>query len=73
MAEFVYNNAKNAGISHTPFELNFSYYPQMLYKEDVNPLPVQVGRRAISGTQRAEDCLLGKAPLYPKTSKTSLQ
>ena len=37
MADFVYNNAKNASTSHTPFELNYGYYPQMLYKEDVNP------------------------------------
>ena len=34
--EFTYNNAKNASIGHTPFELNCGYYHQMLYKEDVN-------------------------------------
>ena len=27
MAEFTYNNAKNASTSHTPFELNYSYHP----------------------------------------------
>ena len=37
MAKFAYNNAKNASIVHTPFELNFDYYCQMLYEEDVNP------------------------------------
>ena len=36
MAEFAYNNAKNASTGHTPFELNCGYHPQMLYKEDVN-------------------------------------
>ena len=36
MAEFAYNNAKNASISYTPFELNCGYHPRMLYKEDVN-------------------------------------
>ena len=36
MAEFAYNNAKNTGSGHTFFELNYSYHPQMLYKNDVN-------------------------------------
>ena len=37
MAEFAYNNVKNASTGHTPFELNYGYHPRMLYKEDVNP------------------------------------
>ena len=37
MAEFAYNNAKNASSGHTPFELNCDYHPQMSYKDDVNP------------------------------------
>ena len=37
MAKFVYNNAKNASIGHTPFELNCGYHPQMSYKEEVDP------------------------------------
>ena len=37
MAEFAYNNAKNASTGHTPFELNCSYHPWMSYKEEVNP------------------------------------
>ena len=37
MAEFAYNNSKNASTGHTPFELNCSYHPQMSYKEEVNP------------------------------------
>ena len=37
MAEFAYNNAKNASSGYLPFELNCGYHPQMLYKDDVNP------------------------------------
>ena len=36
MAEFVYNNAKNASISHMPFELNCGYHTRILYKEEVD-------------------------------------
>ena len=36
MAEFVYNNAKNASTGYMPFELNCYYYPHILYKNDVN-------------------------------------
>ncbi len=36
MAEFAYNNAKNASTGHTPFELNCGFYPRASYKEDVN-------------------------------------
>ena len=37
MAEFLYNNAKNASSGYTPFKLNCGYHPRMLYKDDVNP------------------------------------
>ena len=37
MAEFVYNNAKNASTGHTPFELNCGYHPQMSYEKNVDP------------------------------------
>ena len=33
MAEFAYNNAKNASTGHTPFEFNYKYYPWVFYKE----------------------------------------
>ena len=36
MAEFAYNNSKNASIGPKPFEMNCGYQPQMLYKEKVN-------------------------------------
>ena len=36
MAEFTYNNAKNASTGHMPFELNCGYHLQMSYKEKVD-------------------------------------
>ncbi len=37
MAEFVYNNAKNASTGYTPFELNCGYHLSVSFEEDVNP------------------------------------
>ena len=37
MIEFIYNNAKNASIGHTLFELNYDYYPRISYEQKVNP------------------------------------
>ena len=37
MAEFAYNNAKNASTGHMPFELNYGYYPRISYEENVDP------------------------------------
>ena len=37
MAEFVYNNAKNASTGHTPFDLNCKYHLWVFYKEDIDP------------------------------------
>ena len=36
MVEFAYNNAINASIGYTPFELNCGFHPQALYKKDIN-------------------------------------
>ena len=36
MAEFAYNNAKNASTGYTPFELNCGYHPRVSY-EDLDP------------------------------------
>lgn len=36
MMKFIYNNTKNASISHVPFELNFGYYLRVFYKKDVD-------------------------------------
>ena len=37
IAEFAYNNAKNASTGFTPFELNYGYYPRVSYKKDLDP------------------------------------
>ncbi len=37
MAEFAYNNTKNASTGHTPFELSCGYHPKVFFEEDVNP------------------------------------
>ena len=37
MAEFAYNNSKNASTSHTSFELNYKYHPYISYEEDLDP------------------------------------
>ena len=36
MAEFAYNNTKNASTGHIPFELNCGYYSYVSYEEDIN-------------------------------------
>ena len=36
MAEFAYNNAKNASTGHTMFKFNCGYHLNVLFKEDVN-------------------------------------
>ncbi len=36
MAEFAYNNAKNASTSHISFKLNYDYYPKVLFEEDID-------------------------------------
>ena len=37
MAEFTYNNEKNASTGDMPFELNCGYHPYVSYKENINP------------------------------------
>ncbi len=37
MAEFAYNNAKNASTGHMLFKLNYGFYLRAFYKEDVDP------------------------------------
>ncbi len=37
MAEFTYNNAKNASTDHTLFQLNCGYHPRVSFEEDVDP------------------------------------
>ncbi len=37
MAEFAYNNAKNASTGHIAFELNCGYHPRVFFEENINP------------------------------------
>ena len=37
MAEFAYNNTKNASIGYTLFELNYGYYLRMSNEEEIDP------------------------------------
>ena len=37
MAEFAYNNAKNASIGHTLFKLNCGYHLRVSFEKNVNP------------------------------------
>ena len=37
MAEFAYNNAKNASTGQTSFELNCGYHPCVFFEEDTDP------------------------------------
>ena len=37
MVEFVYDNAKQASMGHTLFELNCKYHSRVSYEEDINP------------------------------------
>ncbi len=50
MAEFVYNNAKNASTSHTLFELNCGYHPRVSFKEDID-----LRSRSCSANKLAEE------------------
>ena len=37
IAEFAYNNAKNASIGYTPFKFHCGYHPRVFYKENLDP------------------------------------
>ena len=36
MAEFAFNNTKNASTNHTPFKLNYGFHPQAFFEDNVN-------------------------------------
>ena len=36
MTEFIYNNVKNASISHILFKLNCGYHPCILFEDNAN-------------------------------------
>ena len=37
MAEFAYNNAKNASTNHTLFKINCGYHPRISFEKDTDP------------------------------------
>ena len=37
MAKFAYNNTKNTSTGHTPFELNYGFYPRVFFEDNVEP------------------------------------
>ena len=36
IAEFAYNNVKNASTGHTPFKFNCGYHPKIFFKKDID-------------------------------------
>ena len=50
LAEFAYNNAKNASTGHTSFELNYDYHPRVFFKQDIDPC-----KRSRSANELAEE------------------
>ena len=49
MAEFAYNNMKNASTGYTPFELKCGYHPRVSYKS------IDPGSRSKATDERADD------------------
>ena len=37
IAEFAYNNAKNASTGHMLFELNYGFHPRVFFEDDIDP------------------------------------
>ena len=37
MAQFAYNNTRNASTGHIAFELNCGYHPHVFFKKNTNP------------------------------------
>ena len=52
MAEFAYNNAKNASTNFTSFKLNCGYHPQISYKKDLDPLSKSKTAKELSSELR---------------------
>ena len=52
MAEFAYNNAKNASTSYIPFELNYGYHSHVSYKEDLDPRSKSKAANELAGELR---------------------
>ncbi len=52
MAEFVYNNAKNASTGHTSFKFNCGYYPKVFFEEDVDSYLKSCSTNELAGELR---------------------
>ena len=37
MADFTYNNAKDASTDHTSFKLNYGFHPRVFFKNNIDP------------------------------------
>ena len=52
MAEFAYNNTKNASTDHTLFKLNCGYHFRVFFEEDIDPCS-----RSCSTNELAKDLI----------------
>ena len=67
MAEFPWNNAKNASTGYTSFELNCGYHPRVSYDEDLNPCSKsRTAEKTILRAPRVDDRVLAEPPARPK-------
>lgn len=37
MAQFIYNKAKNEGISYSPLKFKYEYHPGISFEDEINP------------------------------------
>ena len=70
MAEFAYNNAKNASIGYTPFELNCRYHPRVFYKKDLNPRLQSKTAEELSTKFKFWWPLINKTSITPKNFRS---
>ena len=74
MAEFAYNNAKNASTGHTPFELNCGYhFLRFFWERHQSLFPIKNGQRTIQWSKRADDRLSKEPPSCSGASEASLR
>ena len=72
MAEFAYNNAKNASTAHTLFELNYGYHPRILYKEDIDSRSQSKSADELSQNLKSWWLFVEKISIMPKNFKNEL-
>ena len=71
IAEFAYNNTKNASSGYTQFELNYDYYPRVLFKENIDSHLRFCSTDKLA--KKLRKLILPKPIPYTKTLKKSLQ